>query len=95
MLPSLVYFLAKTNKLPLSQDTQTLKYLVSVLIGACYLLQEIALEVDEVVGLHDSGTTLTAEHSGEQRLHGWWALPCAHHSIGDLQLLCAQNSFSV
>lgn len=31
-----------------------------------YLLQEVALEVDEVVGLNNVGAALAAEHSGEQ-----------------------------
>lgn len=50
-----------------------------------YLLQEVALEVDEVVGLDDVGAALAAEHSGEQRLHGRRALPRAHHGVGYLQ----------
>lgn len=49
-----------------------------------YLLQEVALEIDEVVGLDNVGAALTAEHSCEQRLHGWGALPGAHHGVGDL-----------
>ena len=44
-----------------------------------HLLQEVALEADEVVGLHDVGAALAAEHPGEQGLHGRRALPCAHH----------------
>lgn len=50
-----------------------------------YLLQEVALEADEVVGLDDVGAALTAEHSGEERFHGRWALPSAHHGVGNLQ----------
>ena len=50
-----------------------------------YLLQEVALKVHEVVGLDDVGAALTAEHPGEQRLHGWGTRPRAHHGIGDLQ----------
>lgn len=30
-----------------------------------HLLQEVALKVDEVVGLHDVGAALAAEHSGK------------------------------
>lgn len=56
-----------------------------------YLLQEVTLEADEVVGLDDVGTALTAEHSGEQGLHSWRALPRAHHGIGYLQSLHAHT----
>ena len=49
------------------------------------LLQEVALEADEVVGLHDVGAALAAEHPGEERLHGGRALPRAHHGVGDLR----------
>jgi len=50
-----------------------------------YLLQEVRLKADEVVGLDDVGAALTAEHSGKQGLHSWGALPRAHHGIGYLQ----------
>ena len=56
-------------------------YVVSLM----YLLQEVTLEVDEVVGLDDVGAALTAEHAGKQGLHGWRTLPRAHHGIGYLQ----------
>lgn len=49
-----------------------------------HLLEEVALEVDEVVGLDDVWAALAAEHSGEQGLHSWWPLPCAHHGVGYL-----------
>lgn len=55
------------------------------------LLQEVTLEVDEVVGLDDVGAALTAEHSGEQGLHSWRALPRAHHGIGYLRGLHAHT----
>lgn len=50
-----------------------------------HLLQEVALEVDEVVALHDVGAALAAEHPRKQGLHGRWALPGAHHGVGYLQ----------
>lgn len=53
--------------------------------NSLYLLQEVALEVDEVVGSDDVGAAFTAEHSGEEWLHGWWTLPGTHHGIGNLQ----------
>lgn len=73
--------------------------LIYVLGSACkanfvclmYLLQEVTLEVDEVVGLDNVGAALTAEHSGEQGLHSWRALPRAHHGIGYLKGLHAHK----
>lgn len=53
-------------------------------LAVTYLLQKVALEVDEVVGLDDVGAALAAEHSGEQRLHGRRTLPRAHHGVGYL-----------
>lgn len=50
-----------------------------------YLLQEVTLEAEEVVGLDNVGAALTAEHSRKQGLHGWWTLPRANHGIGYLQ----------
>lgn len=50
-----------------------------------YLLQEVALEVDEVVRLDDVGAALAAEHPSKQGFHGWGALPGADHCIGYLQ----------
>lgn len=49
-----------------------------------YLLEEITLETDEVVGLDDVGAALAAEHPREQGLHGGRALPCAHHGVCNL-----------
>lgn len=50
-----------------------------------YLLQEVALEVDEVIGLDNIGAALAAEHPSKQGFHGWGALPGADHGIGYLQ----------
>lgn len=50
-----------------------------------YLLQEVALEVNEVVGLDDVGAALAAKHTCKEGLHGWRALPCIHHGISYLQ----------
>lgn len=50
-----------------------------------HLLQKVALEVDEVVALHDVGAALAAEHPREQGLHGRRTLPGAHHGVGYLQ----------
>lgn len=52
-----------------------------------YLLKEVALEVNEVVGLDDVGTALAAEHTREEGLHSWRALPCAHHGVSNLQVI--------
>lgn len=53
---------------------------------AWYLLQEVALEVNEVVGLDNVGAALAAEHAREEGLHGWRALPGAHHGVGNLKI---------
>lgn len=58
--------------------------------GSYYLLQEVALEVNEVVGLDNVGAALAAKHACEEGLHGWRTLPCAHHGAGNLQV---HNSF--
>lgn len=56
-----------------------------------YLLQEVALEAQEVVGLHDVRAALTAKHSSKQGLHRWRTLPRAHHGIGYLRGFHAQT----
>lgn len=65
---------------------KALKCIKAFLRGGCpCLLQEVALEVDEAVGLDDVWAALAAEHACEKGFHGRWSRPCAHHGIGNLQ----------
>lgn len=65
---------------------------MTLCLAVTYLLEEVTLEVDEVVGLDNVGAAFTAEHSGKQRFHGWRALPSAHHGIGYLEVLEKMNT---